>query len=1064
MRVGFARVLRVAAGCLLRVAPHSPEADALTAWPSASGLSRTTRSAFFGLAGLLFATALPCFASEPFTLADVEGFTEATPRSADSRRLRRPPQTLEVTDLVFEAGPNIPATNHWFTQIFAAHTPEVARTALKCLHEKHTRIGFGVYQVPQGRATSAFAIVTASYATEAEALQSLGAKIDYNALRDCLADPAHESRDWERIGPQNFRFDLRTPNDTWPRLIARTPLQPFDGFGQQRSQAFPPLNTGSEAKHPPPILAMVQAVAFTDRADVAVRIDALRTTHPDVRFAVLQQGLYFFIATAGFVSDARLAEARTALRQRGLYTFAHKATFGAVTQGTTQKTPSARSVMDDSDFPIRGETAGEVSVDTTVARLDPEDLVEPVAQRVQRCYAQSGAIELAALPEQFASCSGIVMSPLDLSRCLLDSSCLGVRVPIGFNDDPAVLLRTCLSPADMPVQPVELIADDPITNAKNLANEQLRFSNRVAIACQSVAVHPVIRDLLTGSELGAECLKDVEGTGCTGLRERIAYACEDPENKTICSKEPDLMASLPERFDAVQTCLKTGQCGAVVPRPADVADRVRAAYARVGVVDMATRLVPARHAIAITKITDAAEQARRLSACIALRDTDQGKAAACFRALAFTEDENDTLKCWTDPEKRGNPESYRACLPADANSQAALATVDCLAGDYSLASLARCAPQGTKEAIDKATECASNASSSIAFLETCVGQADPRFASDLACLKAHRYSAVDLALCLSPPAPAFDTATCLAGATDKLARLRCIASSSAVDASTRARIDQAMSCVGAASSAEGSNPGQIVNAVATCTGGLPTEVSQALTCISRSDVTDPQSIIASCGSGFVDPKAVAAACAVSAATDEQRLQCVAGVLPIDPKTAAAIACAAGSGGNTEALIGCAANAVLPPEIAHIASCAATSSGPTSFGLCAVAPQMNPELRIAAECAVASGGEPMSTAACTAGQLTIRELTKCLQGEIGKPGGCFGPNNTIIKHYTNVFNDLTKGLGPNNDLRTAAEALGGAIGDVGKGLEREANTLLRQATRGDVGKAVCRVLSWGRGCR
>lgn len=713
--------------------------------------------------------------------------------------------------------------------------------------------------------------------------------------------------------------------------------------------------------------------------------------------------------------------------------------------------------MDDADAPIVERVAGEINVDTTVARLDPEDLVESVAQRVQRCYAQSGAIELAALPEQFASCSGIVMSPLDLSRCLLESSCLGVRVPIGFNDDPATLLRTCLSPADMPVPPVEGIPDNPEANAKLEESARLRFSNRVATACQSVAVHPVIRDLLTGSSLGAECLKDVAGTGCTGLREVIAKACDDPANETICRAEPELMASLPERFDAVHTCLKTGQCGPVVPRAADVAERVRAAYAQVGVLDMAKQLIPDKDAIAITAIDDAAEQAKRLSACVALRDKDPPGAAACFRALAFSKDENDTLECWTDPTKRGNPEAYRACLPADVNAQEALATVDCLAGDYSLESLARCAPQGTKEAIDRATECASTASSSIAFLEKCVGEADPRFASDLACLKTHPDSAVDLAKCLSPAAPAFDTAACLAGATDKIARLRCVAASSAVDASTRARIDQAMSCVGAASFAEGSNRGDIVNAVASCTGGIPPEVSQALSCVSRSDASDPQSIIASCGSGFLDPKAVAAACAVSATTDEQRLQCVAGVLPIDPKTAAALACAAGSGGSTEALVGCAADAVLPPEIAHIASCAAASSGPTSLALCAAAPEMNAELRIAAECAVASGGEPLSTATCTAGQLTIRELTKCLSGEIGKPGGCFGPGNTIVKHYTNIFNDMTKGLGPNNELRKGAEALGGAIGDVGKGLEREAKNLLREAKRGDVGKAVCRML-------
>lgn len=890
--------------------------------------------------------------------------------------------------------------------------------------------------------------MTASYATEAEAVESLNAKVDYNAFGACFADPAHER---DREGPRNFRFNLRTPSDKWPRLVARTPLQPFDGFGQQRSQAFPRLHVGEEAKQTPPILAMVQAVAFTDRTDVAVQVDALRTTHPDVRFAVLQQGQYFFIATAGFVPDARIADARTALRQRGLYTLAHKATFGAVTQGKTQRTPPARSVMDDSDYKIEESTAGEVSVDTAVVRLDPEDLVESVAQRVQRCYAQSGAIELAALPEQFASCSGIVMSPLDLSRCLLDSSCLGIRVPIGFNDAPAALLRTCLNPGDVP--PIAL-TDDPAVNDANLASARLRFSNRVAIACQSVAVHPVIRDLLTGSQLGAECLKDVAGTACTGLRERIAKACEDPDNETICRKEPDVMASLPDRLDDVQTCLRTGNCGTVVPRPADVVNRVRAAYASVGVLDMAKRLVPSDKAIAVAVIEESLQESR-LRECIALRDANPPEAAKCFRRLAFSNEENLTLDCWTDPAKQGDPKAFRACLPADADAQAALATVDCLDGDYSLDSLARCAPAETKPAVDKAIACASSSPTSIAFLENCVGTVDSPVREALDCLRNRELSTEELASCLPKPA-VVDTAACLSGATDNLARMHCIAASPAVDSGTQARIAQAMTCVDAAHSAEGTNANSLANAVATCTGGLPPEVSQALACVSNATSTDPQSIIASCGSGFADPNVAAAACAVTAETDEQRLQCVVGVLPVDPKTAAAIACAAGSGGATDALIGCAANAVLPPEIAHIASCAATSSGPTSLGLCAAAPQMNAELRIAAECAVASGGEPISTATCTAGQLTIRELTKCLSGEVGKPGGCFGPNNTIVKHYTNVFNDVTKGLGPNNDLRRAASDLGKAIGGVGSGLEKQARSLLREARRGDIGKAVCRV--------
>jgi len=82
--------------------------------------------------------------------------------------------------------------------------------------------------------------------------------------------------------------------------------------------------------------------------------------------------------------------------------------------------------------------------------------------------------------------------------------------------------------------------------------------------------------------------------------------------------------------------------------------------------------------------------------------------------------------------------------------------------------------------------------------------------------------------------------------------------------------------------------------------------------------------------------------------------------------------------------------------------------------------MNEEWRIAAECAVQSGGEPFSFAGCTAGRLTVRELTKCFSGQIGKD--CFGPNNTIVAFYRNAFNDLTQGPGRNNEVVKAIEEL------------------------------------------
>jgi hypothetical protein len=80
------------------------------------------------------------------------------------------------------------------------------------------------------------------------------------------------------------------------------------------------------------------------------------------------------------------------------------------------------------------------------------------------------------------------------------------------------------------------------------------------------------------------------------------------------------------------------------------------------------------------------------------------------------------------------------------------------------------------------------------------------------------------------------------------------------------------------------------------------------------------------------------------------------------------------------------------------------------------------VRIAAECAVETGGNPIGWAGCTAGTLTVRELTKCFSGEIGKD--CYGENNSFRKTLEDGFADITRGPGENNDIVKA-------IGDIGR---------------------------------
>jgi hypothetical protein len=85
--------------------------------------------------------------------------------------------------------------------------------------------------------------------------------------------------------------------------------------------------------------------------------------------------------------------------------------------------------------------------------------------------------------------------------------------------------------------------------------------------------------------------------------------------------------------------------------------------------------------------------------------------------------------------------------------------------------------------------------------------------------------------------------------------------------------------------------------------------------------------------------------------------------------------------------------------------------------------LTPEQTIVAQCMVDSGGEPLDFVACAGGQLTARELNKCLSDGIGGDEGCFGNNNSVLVALRNMESDLRRGgLGPNNDLVRAVNTV------------------------------------------
>lgn len=125
--------------------------------------------------------------------------------------------------------------------------------------------------------------------------------------------------------------------------------------------------------------------------------------------------------------------------------------------------------------------------------------------------------------------------------------------------------------------------------------------------------------------------------------------------------------------------------------------------------------------------------------------------------------------------------------------------------------------------------------------------------------------------------------------------------------------------------------------------------------------------------------------------------------------------------------------------------------------------MNPETQIIVGCAMATGGEPYAFAGCAGGQLTTRELNKCLTNGVGGSNGCFGPNNDIIKAlggtgqwlagqfgpnntlvntWNNTVNDLRNGPGPNHEAVRAIRNVGNALSRGESNVRREVGKVLK----------------------
>jgi hypothetical protein len=397
-------------------------------------------------------------------------------------------------------------------------------------------------------------------------------------------------------------------------------------------------------------------------------------------------------------------------------------------------------------------------------------------------------------------------------------------------------------------------------------------------------------------------------------------------------------------------------------------------------------------------------------ACMAV-DSGPASGKEAVSCAASNTKAQDIVTCLANATQSPQLSRITGCIKGD--NQDPKQTVTCLLNDEDKAN------------VEKMEKCLRDASSAQTALETC----PEKFLPDdqkkkIRCITAAGTNASAVASCALPSSSDAQTAiralNCAHDAASTAAAAQCLAAITGGEAGRLAE------CV--------TPDGDRASTIACMLRDRP-ELSRAQTLYKcASGGTDTASLIANCSDGILDERS------------QQIAKCIAQ-----------------QGSDRNALAGCAASTILPKEFGPAIRCASESTGGADFAVCMAGPVMNEEWRIAAECAVETGGAPPAFAVCAAGRLTVKELTKCLSGQIGTEGGCFGPHNTIVEAFATVGHDLGNCLsggaclGPNNEIVKAAKAIEEGVSHLGHEGERIWHGLFGRGShwcRGDLTRWTC----------
>lgn len=701
----------------------------------------------------------------------------------------------------------------WFARIASFVDERGAVRAWRTLREEHFDLPIAVYQLPWERARP-YWLVAASYATEQEAMTTALAlralkrgavavaplaeavPIAPSGTKEALPLPVASTR-IDPIGPSFVGPVISTidaQNDVALVIVSVSSAKKAESVLVDLQTRYPTLQFGVYRSEPQTQAAKSTAlsIALTEARKVApdslpsislwgTRIMELSVCNTEVpvpdcsnlrpftkpkspaapQSAAESDGFTYDIAIAAFVSRESVRDALFWARKAGLV-----------------ETPILRHLADD---PLR------------TSRLIPaHDLTIGTAARVRECFTSKAALTI----ESMAQCSGMIMTPSALTRCILESRCEGVRVDGSQIRTSQDLVMACLHESRC-----DSLGIDSSKIAKARDTLQACLAPRTAGSPDETRASRCApaQEVLKAANIGAEAIECLTNLTCRGVRQGLT----EVERRVARFADANGINSVEAQLvPAARFLGALGNAAVLKPRIEVCAALGREARES----DDAAKEAAARKCYADIALSGADEAQRRCVAEAAsssgvvscLIDTMTGSAPSVQEARAKAKclqasggNVAQVAQCLGGNTSIQELSDFQACVNA-ARSQREVVNA-CAAKLLPVGNRARvaCLADPEKSEVEK-TVCASGASGDVAKVASCIDKAgsaevalrscasaalpgDP--AKVAACLAASRRHAAELALCLTgneDVKKAVEAARCLRAANDTFARASCL--------------------------------------------------------------------------------------------------------------------------------------------------------------------------------------------------------------------------------------------------------------------------------------------------